>query len=529
VDLKRHLRLAGRWVVLAVVGAVAAGLIAYALLSSQARVYEASATLKVGQVLTGDPIIITTVSDRLLTEYAYRATTSTTIEEVIAELGLELSASDLLGRVTTRVEPGSTLLAVNVRAAGEPETAAELANAISERLIDISTSANAGNPVQQTLRENVDTLRDQIEGTRARIAELSEVVNPTQQVRDELAELDQRLVDLLATHGAEIERLNATGAHSLRFVSRATTPEAPVEPRVLLFTLLAVFTGLLIATAVAGALEYFDDTLRYPSDLEGATGLPMLGNLVESARDVARGADNRLITVIHPRSDAAEAYRRLRAGVEVASQGERIQSLLLTGSEPAMGIQVTAANLAVAFAESGLRVTLIDGDLRNPAIHAIFRLPNTHGLATALEYDNVVIDRISARTRVPNLQVITSGNVAGNPARALSSTRLRSLLVQLHGRAELVIIAGPPLPSVSDALVLGAELRNAMVVVTRGKTRRGAVHQAIDALGIAHVDVVGTVYYSRQRGRGTRGSRVPDDAAAPEKSGEEALERGQSA
>jgi Mrp family chromosome partitioning ATPase len=140
------------------------------------------------------------------------------------------------------------------------------------------------------------------------------------------------------------------------------------------------------------------------------------------------------------------------------------------------------------------------------------------------------MEHVSAHTRIANLQVITAGSATGNFARALSSTRLRSFLRRLHGRTDLVIVSSPALPTVSDALLLGAELHNCLVVVTRGKTRRAAVQGAIDGLAMAHAVVVGTAFFSQQRGLGRGRRRVAAAPSTPERSlSEGAMERGRPA
>ena len=164
----------------------------------------------------------------------------------------------------------------------------------------------------------------------------------------------------------------------------------------------------------------------------------MLGSLVELSGDAKRGGEYRLVTVTDPRSAAAEEYRRLRANIEIAATGERLRTLLLTGSEPAVGIPVVAANLAVALAEGGSRVMLIDADFRQPAIHALMGLPNEHGLATLLQFENAAPEMVIARTKIANLEVVTTGNTASNPARALGTAKLRSVLGRLQPRADVI-------------------------------------------------------------------------------------------
>ena len=108
--------------------------------------------------------------------------------------------------------------------------------------------------------------------------------------------------------------------------------------------------------------------------------------------------------------------------------------------------------------------------------------------------------------------------------------QLKSLLAQLQGRVDLVVIAGPPLPTFSDALVLGAEFHDVLLVVTRGKTARDAVQQALDTLRIAHAEVLGTAYFTRRRGSSPMRSQHPvGPPTAGQTTSKEALERTRSA
>ena len=301
MDLRSYLTIARRWTPLAIVFAVAAGVLAFALLSNQPRTYEASATLKLGQALTGAPILLTTVSDRMLTEYAYRGSSLATMQQVTKSLGLEGSPEELRERVATSVQPGSTLLTITARA-DAPGSAQDIANAVGDALISVSETSQSTNAIQEALRQDIQDVRAEIAATRTELAELRARTNPSAANLNRMDVLENRLVDLLATHGDALDRLVSTGAHSLGFVSRATPPTAPVGPGPLLYTVLAVFAGLLAAGAIAAVVEYFDATLRDLEDLEEATGLPTLGSVVEFTADASRGGDNRLITATNPKN-----------------------------------------------------------------------------------------------------------------------------------------------------------------------------------------------------------------------------------
>jgi capsular exopolysaccharide synthesis family protein len=533
VDARRYLSSARRWLPLLLVGTVMGGVIAFAFLSVQPSSYQAAATLKLGQSLSGSPIMLTAVSDRLLTEYAYRSTTRATLEAIALELGLSTPATELQQQVTADVEPGSTLLTITA-VAGSREAAADIANAVGQHVVDASQSSQEAGAIQTSLLEDIAAIRAEVDETRAEIAELAAGRSPTAAQVERLAELQDRLLALVAAHGDILDRYLATGAHSLTFVSPAAPPVSATEPRTLLLTALAAALGLLIAVGIAVVLEYFDDVLRDPRDLEEATGLPVLGTLEEYSGDLKLGGDNRLVTVRNPRSTPAEGYRRLRANLELSAPDRRVRSLLVTGVEPESGVAAVAANLAVAFAEAGRRTVLVDANLREPSLHAMFRIPNERGLSTLLAFPGMASEQVVARVAVPNLIVVASGTLPSNPTKELGSPRLGSIISDFAGKNDVVIVSSPATPEFSDGLVLSAELQHTLLVVSMGHARRESVRLALDALSIARASVIGTVFYTLRSGAGASTAPTPTPAPAAEslvqtRAGEDKLGRTRSA
>jgi capsular exopolysaccharide synthesis family protein len=523
VALRQYLSLARRWLPLLIICMVIGAVVAFAIVSAQAPRFEATATLRLGQPGSANPIMITQVSDRLIAEYAYRSTTREALVSVAEDLGLPPDPESLRDRVSVSVQPGSTLLSISV-IASTAEEASDLANALAQRLIDYNRTSQQTD-TQLALNANIETLlaeRDRVAADIARLSQLGEGRSDLQDAR--LADLEDMLVTLIAAHGTVLDDLLATGAHSLAFLTEAVPPESPGQPPLTIFVVLGLAAGLLVGVGLAAVLQYVDDTVREPADLERATGLPTLGDVVEPSGDAARGGRRRLVTIGHPRSSDAEAYRRLRNTVELAASAEPIRTLLVTGSIPSTGTAVTAANLAVAFAEAGRRVLLVDADLRDPVMHALFELPNDHGLSTLLSQDGVVVDRLLIPTPVRGLRVLPSGLVPSNPAEALGSPRMRAVIEDFAATNDLVLVHGPELPTVTDAMVLGSFLQYTLLVVTRGRTRRGVVVDAISALEIGRAAVIGTVLYGQRRGA-RRSVPAPNIGADANRSGETRLGR----
>jgi capsular exopolysaccharide synthesis family protein len=189
----------------------------------------------------------------------------------------------------------------------------------------------------------------------------------------------------------------------------------------------------------------------------------------------------------------AEAYRTLRTNVEFSAVDRPIKTLLVTSAVPGEGKTVTAANLAVVFAQAGRRVLLVDADLRKPGVHIIFDLPNAHGLTTLLRDPSVSLDSIVQSTEQENLRILTTGPLPPNPAELAGSKRMRTVVDVLTGAEDLVIFDSPPLQAVTDAAILGSFLDATVFVIDAQRSRRRVIRSAREALAKAGANVLGAV------------------------------------
>ncbi len=200
-----------------------------------------------------------------------------------------------------------------------------------------------------------------------------------------------------------------------------------------------------------------------------------------------------LSTLLYPRSAAAEAYRTLRTNIEFAAVDSPVHTLLVTSSSPGEGKTVTACNLAVAFAQAGRRVILVDADLRKPGVNGMFRLPNSKGLTSLLRTDDT-----DGRERGPadgagRPAVVTTGPLPPNPAELLGSQRMRAVLEQLSRGVDLLVVDSPPLRAFADAAILSSFLDGTVFVVDASVSRRRAVRQGREALTRAAAHMLGVV------------------------------------
>lgn len=362
----------------------------------------------------------------------------------------------------------------------------------SERLTKTYRELITKRPVlEQVIEEQGLTMRP---GELEKMMDVA-VVRDTQllllSVEHEDPQLAQVLANALAYAFIESnteDRLSRPGSVSV--VEAGELPDSPVNPRIALNTVLAALAGLAIAVGVALLLEYLDDTVKTAEDLE-TTGLVALGGVARFPRP--RTETESLMVGSQRRSSAAEAYKVLRTNVEFSTLDRPGQSLLVTSANPGEGKTTTVANLALAIAQTGKRVVVVDSDLRRPNLHKVFGLSNTGGLSSALLSKEASLDGYVQSTRFENLAVLTSGPLPPNPSELLSSRRLDAVVKALKRQADVTLFDSPPALPVTDASILASKVDGTILVVDSGKTRVDALRRAYETLSRSKTRVLGGI------------------------------------
>jgi capsular exopolysaccharide synthesis family protein len=487
-----------RWLPAIVLAAAIVAIPVYAFLKAQAPVYQASATVRVGVSSTRLPDYNSILASAELGKfYAYLATTRPLLVRVIDQLGLTESVEELGRRVSASTAVDGSVMTVSVRD-GNAERAAIIANGMAEAMAELSPgNGNASSPVAETLERDLAVIRAEIDDTEAEIDAIESQRQPNE---NRLTILRSRLLTLLATHANILELSMGTDPSSIEVLVPAIAPTEPIEPRPSFYTALAALVALFAATAVAFLAEYLKNDVKDIEDIEEVTGLSVVGK-VRQPKGALRLRHPSAIVTLHRRdSREAESYRKLRVNIDLLAMHGEFRSLLVTGSRPVYGKSLTAANLAVAFAQSGRRVILVDADLREPQIHGLFDLPNERGLTHILEYGVQSINQLVQPTPEPNLRVVTAGSARVNPSDLLGSQRMREAVLHLLSLADLVVFDSPPVPDVSDAVLLSSIIQETVLVVSPRRTSRDAAFQARQALEIAHANVLGAVAFEVSRG-----------------------------
>jgi len=252
-------------------------------------------------------------------------------------------------------------------------------------------------------------------------------------------------------------------ASSLIVVEQPFASWSPVSPNIARDTILAVVIGILLALVIAFLRDYFDDSLGGGGDMERRLGTAPLAEIgtIKGATPAAR-----LITRSDPYAPDAETYRMFRSYVDSFPSEQPLHTLVVTSPDPRAGKSITAANLAVALAQTGRRVVLVDADLRKPSLHDYFGLSNDTGLSTLLASESASVGAYLRPTGVERLRLLAAGPTSLQPAQLLGSEAFAALLGRLRAEADLIIFDTPSLLSVVDASLL-VEHADATLLVAR--------------------------------------------------------------
>jgi capsular exopolysaccharide synthesis family protein len=271
----------------------------------------------------------------------------------------------------------------------------------------------------------------------------------------------------------------------------AGTPSSPQYGKYL-----AIIFGLGAFLGVSSAFlrESLDDTVRAPRDLEDIPQLPMLGYLphLESRRSFEQLASESDL-IDSPFSPFAEAFRALRTSVLFSLPAHEPRTLLITSATGGEGKTTVAYNLAIAFAQQGARVLLIDADVRNPDLHRLFGTSLSPGLSDIHSWDDTSAPRVVEHSTLSSLFLLPAGEQPALPAEFLALPVFDSLLQSCVKCFDYVLIDSPPILAVTDASILAAKATATIAVLRSQRTTRPVTSALVKTLERAQAATIGLV------------------------------------
>lgn len=322
----------------------------------------------------------------------------------------------------------------------------------------------------------------------------------------------QKLVDDLRRDHQEARIDEAVEAGQVEIVDWALAPGAPVGTGAKRRLLFALLVGLMIGGGGALVLDRLNTALVRREDAEAALHVPVIAVIPRMGEPLtpadrlgrlrsrllprlaarpAQGTES-LVTVNDLHSAGSQAYRKLRTHLIFSQGGQPPRTLLITSPAASEGKTTVSANLATTFAQQGLRVVLVDADLRRPRMHGVFGLSRTPGLTEVLQNEAPLEEGLRS-THVEGLHVLGAGRLVAAVSELLGGAAMGRLLRELNGRYDVVVLDTPPVLAAADAEILAAQADAVLVVVRAGQTERQSAHYAIQQLRAIGARIVGAV------------------------------------
>jgi len=335
--------------------------------------------------------------------------------------------------------------------------------------------------------------------------------------------------DLLATLKAKHQELLIKGAERIQevtIIAPAMTPTYPINAsNVTLNLMVGALMGCFLGIVLAFGRESFDTSIGTIEGVEEFLKVPVLGIIPQFDHKILKDMAqevlppdtpssvaeslSKLICLLDPRSVLSESLRSLRTNIQFASLDRRVKSIIFTSAGLGEGKSTCVINLAITMAQEGMKVLLVDADLRKPIVHQRLGLAREPGLvdallgttswrsyvrsATDLMLGTVGVDRFMNTPGLDNLHVLTCGSESGNPNEFLNINRIKTLTAEMQEEYDIVLIDTPPILPVTDAVAFSSRVDGTILVYQVGRIGRNALKRAKFLLDHAQANVLGVV------------------------------------
>ncbi|HEY1629279.1 MAG TPA: polysaccharide biosynthesis tyrosine autokinase, partial [Tepidisphaeraceae bacterium] len=397
--------------------------------------------------------------------------------------------------------------------------------------VSLSTDASASNEPMQRLQMISNSLTD----AQMKLADAQATYGPAHYVVQAAIRREKEIENLYEEALDKVTRQNAKAADLQRLTSKLATEkeyrakiadrvhqyelaiggrklidievvepplvaDSPSYPRKKRVLAVAIVLGGLIGAGLALLRDRNDGRMHSVEEIQTVVGLPILG--VVPAMSGRRTAVARAMTVhLDPRSVVAESYRTIRTAVYFGTNGSRAKTLLISSPEPGDGKTTSASNLAIAIAQTGRSVLLLDADFRKPTQHKNLDVKDSVGLSSVLA-GRETLERAIQRTGVEGLDILPCGPIPANPSEILNSREFGELIDSLAMRYDHILFDSPPVNAVTDARILGAVCDATILVLRADKSTRKSGEHARNALMAVGAHMIGAIVNDAHNGKG---------------------------
>jgi len=452
-------------------------------------------------------------NERNLAEASYKASLTPGSAEASAEIS-DKQIADFRARLAELKQKKAQLLLTDTEESPEVKDITEQINLLEKQLAEART--NAKNVVTTNLETNYrkafareQALRDAFKKQRAETVTQNQAAINYNILKQEI-ETNKGLLEGLMQRAKENDVSMAGTPNNIHVVDYAAEPTAAVGPRRVQSILIALALSIAFGVGLAVFLEYLDDTVKSPEDVERGLRLPALAVIPlagktatqrflplphKTQRTNGNGSGRELLINSDGPSVQAEAYRHLRTSVLLSTAGRPPRTLLVTSSMPSEGKTTTVVNMATVLAQTDSQVLVIDADMRRPRLHHVFGMENHSGLSSLLSSEITEDELLSVvnRYKESNIHLLPSGPIPPNPAELLGSEQMRSLVERASNHFKYVIIDSPPIASFTDGVLISSIVDGVLLVVQGGKTSRQVVKRTRQMLHEIGAKVIGVV------------------------------------
>jgi capsular exopolysaccharide synthesis family protein len=449
-------------------------------------------------------------NERSLAEATYNASTLPGAADANAEVN-DKQIADFKARLADLKQKRAQLLLSDTDESPEVKDVNQQIATLEKQLEE--TRRNAKNVITVNLQSNLSkarerekSLRDSFDKQRAETVSQNQAAINYNILKQEI-ETNKGLLDGLMQRSKENDVTMAGTPNNIHVVDYAAVPKGPVGPRRTQGVMLALVLTLAFGVALALFLEYLDDTVKSPSDVESGLRLPSLATIPIAGKKAQRlfpiflqksngnGGGPELLINTHGPTLQAEAYKHLRTSILLSAPGRSPKTLLVTSSVPAEGKTTTVVNTATVLAQTGARVLIIDADMRRPRLHRVLNLDGSEGLSGLLssEITEAGIFGKIHQYQDSNIYLLGSGAIPPNPAELLASSQMKQLLDITSEKFDYIVIDSPPIASFTDGVLISALVDGVILVVQGGKTSRQVVRRTRQMLQEIGARIIGVV------------------------------------